>query len=60
VSILLGVGATSSTIGPVLITDLVEPRRLGWGMSLFNGAIWLGVVAAPRQKKSPAHGRASY
>jgi len=41
---LLGVGMISNSVGAAYVADLLPPQSLGKGVSLFQGAHWLGNV----------------
>ncbi len=41
---LFGIGFISNSVGTALVTDLVEPKALGRGVSLFQGMGWFGNV----------------
>lgn len=44
VTVLLGLGFMTTTVGSALVTDLVRQDRLGVGMSLFQVMFWVGNV----------------
>jgi MFS family permease len=39
---LFGIGFVSTSVGTAFVTDLVEPKALGRGVSLFQGMGWIG------------------
>jgi len=41
---LFGIGFISNSVGNAFVTDLVEPKALGRGVSLFQGMGWFGNV----------------
>jgi MFS family permease len=41
---LFGIGFISNSVGNAFVTDLVEPKALGRGVSLFQGMNWIGNV----------------
>jgi MFS family permease len=41
-SILFRIGLSSNNVGSAFVTDLVEPKALGRGVSLFQGMGWIG------------------
>jgi len=41
---LFGIGFISNSVGTAFVTDLVEPKALGRGVSLFQGMGWIGNV----------------
>jgi DHA1 family tetracycline resistance protein-like MFS transporter len=43
-STLFGIGFISNSVGTAFVTDLVEPKVLGRGVSLFQGIGWIGNV----------------
>jgi MFS family permease len=40
----LQIGFVSNSVGAALVTDQVQPERLGVGLSLFQNMTWLGIV----------------
>ena len=41
---LFGIGIISNSVGTAFVTDLVSPKALGRGVSLFQGMFWIGYV----------------
>ncbi|HEC62113.1 MAG TPA: MFS transporter [bacterium] len=41
---LMGIGIISNSVGTAFVTDLVAPKVLGRGISLFQGMFWIGNV----------------
>jgi MFS family permease len=43
-TILIGIGGVSTSVGAAFVTDFVNPRFFGRGVSLFQSMFWLGNV----------------
>jgi predicted MFS family arabinose efflux permease len=41
---LSSMGFVSTSVGAAFVTDLVEPKALGRGVSLFQGIGWIGIA----------------
>jgi predicted MFS family arabinose efflux permease len=42
---LLSIHAISVTLGPALVADIVRSERIGTGLSIFQGAAWIGTIS---------------
>ena len=44
IGVFTSLGGTSNTLGTALVTDLVDRKKLGFGISLFQAIYWVGFV----------------
>jgi MFS family permease len=43
-TVFFGIGLISNSVGTAFVTDLVDPKALGRGVSLFQGIFWIAYV----------------
>ena len=43
-TVFFGIGLISNSVGAAFVTDLVAPKALGRGVSLFQGMFWVAYV----------------